>query len=165
MFFVQHQGFWFQNRQLKKEKTTECFGQKGGCNKTGFFLSTSVLQNVKSYRFFCAPLLGKFWVMLKTHYKNRYFSTFLKAKKMKKWPFLIVTNWATLIVTNWATFAQLNKRQRGSLVTIKNCGSPFFLNKKTAETLNFIAFLTNSLFKKTNVAQLVTIKNPQMWPR
>ena len=28
---------------------------------------------------------------------------------------LIVTNWATLIVTNWATFAQLKKRQRGSV--------------------------------------------------
>ena len=31
---------------------THFFGEKGGCNKT-FFLSTCVLQNVKSYRFFC----------------------------------------------------------------------------------------------------------------
>ena len=39
MLFVQHQGFWFQNRQQKKkkEKKTEMFGQKGGCNKTFFF--------------------------------------------------------------------------------------------------------------------------------
>ena len=66
MFFVQHQGFWFRNRQLKKK--TDVFGQNGGCNKTGF-LSTSVLQNVKSYRFFCAPFLGKFWVMFKKDYK------------------------------------------------------------------------------------------------
>ena len=51
------------------------------------------------------------------------------------------------------------------LVTIKNFGSPFSLNKKSAETPIFIVFLTNSLFKKTNVAQLVTIKNPQTWPR
>ena len=36
-----------------------------------------------------------------------------KSKKMKKWPFLIVTNWATLIVTNWATFVQLKNGQRG----------------------------------------------------
>ena len=34
MFFVQHQCFWFQNKQLNK---TEIFGQKGGCNKTVFF--------------------------------------------------------------------------------------------------------------------------------
>ena len=37
MFFVQHQGFWFQNKQLKKNK--KFFGQKGGCNKTFFFIN------------------------------------------------------------------------------------------------------------------------------
>ena len=51
------------------------------------------------------------------------------------------------------------------LVTIKNFGSPFFLNKKSIETPIFVVFWENSLFKKTNVAQLVTIKNPQTWPR
>ena len=39
---------------------TPIFGQKGGCNKT-FFLITCVLQNVKSYRFFC-PFLGQILV-------------------------------------------------------------------------------------------------------
>ena len=51
------------------------------------------------------------------------------------------------------------------LVTIKNFGSPFFWTKKSAETPSFIVFFENSLFKKTSVAQLVTIKNPQTWPR
>ena len=51
------------------------------------------------------------------------------------------------------------------LVTIKNFGSPFFLNKKSAETPIFIVFFEKQLFQKTNVAQLVTIKNPQTWPR
>ena len=47
------------------------------------------------------------------------------------------------------------------LVTIKNLGSPFFLNKKSAETPIFIVFFWQTTFsKKTNVAQLVTIKNP-----
>ena len=50
------------------------------------------------------------------------------------------------------------------LVTIKNVGSPFFWNKKSAETPIFIVFFENSLFKKTNVAQLVTIKNPKRGP-
>ena len=50
------------------------------------------------------------------------------------------------------------------LVTIKNFGSPFFLKKKSAETPIFIVFWQTA-FSKTNVAQLVTIKNPQTWPR
>ena len=57
--------FDFQTNNLKKQ---ELFGQKGGCNKTVFFLSTCVLENVKSYRFLC-PFWGKFWVMFKKHYK------------------------------------------------------------------------------------------------
>ena len=33
---------------------------------------------------FCfAPFLAKFWLMFKNHYKNRYFSTFSKAKNGK----------------------------------------------------------------------------------
>ena len=59
------------------------FGQEGGCNKTGF-LSTCVLQNVKSYGFGGG---GPFWansVMFKKHSKNRYLSTFLKANNCQK---------------------------------------------------------------------------------
>ena len=54
--------------------------------------------------------------MFKKHYKNRYFSTFLKAKNEKKWPFLMVNNWATLMVNNWATFGPLKNRQRGPVI-------------------------------------------------
>ena len=54
--------FDFQTDNLKK---TEFFGQKGGCNKT-VFLSTCVLENVKSYHFFGVPFLGKFWWCSKT---------------------------------------------------------------------------------------------------
>ena len=38
----------------------------------------------KSYRFLFASFFAKFWLMFKKHYKNRYFSKFLKAKKNKK---------------------------------------------------------------------------------
>ena len=45
------------------------------------FLSTSVLQNVKKLSFFWGgPLFGKSWLMFKTHYESRCFSTFLTAK-------------------------------------------------------------------------------------
>ena len=49
IFFVQHHCFLVS----KKPKLKNTFFQKkGGCNITGFFLWTCVLQNVKSYRFF-----------------------------------------------------------------------------------------------------------------
>ena len=63
--------FLVSNNQIEKHT---CLVKKGGCNKT-FFLWACVLQNVKSYRFFC-PLFAKFWLMFTKHYKNRYFSTF-----------------------------------------------------------------------------------------
>ena len=37
---------------------------------------------MKSYRFL--PIFATFWLMFKKHYKNRYFSKFLKTKKTKK---------------------------------------------------------------------------------
>ena len=42
---------------------------------------------------------------------------------------------------------------------------PLFLNKKSAETPIFIVLFEKQPFQKTNVAQLVTIKSPQTWPR
>ena len=50
------------------------------------FFNNLCLQNVKSYRFW-GPLLGKFLLMFTEHCKNRYFSTFLKAKNAKQIPF------------------------------------------------------------------------------
>ena len=43
---------------------------KGGVATKRFLLWACVLQNVKSYRFFGGPFLGKFGVMFKKHYKN-----------------------------------------------------------------------------------------------
>ena len=70
---------------FKKPKLKNTFFQKkGGCNITGFFLWTCVLQNVKSYRFFfLAIFLAIFWLLFKKHYKNRHFSTFFEAKNYK----------------------------------------------------------------------------------
>ena len=54
MFSVQHKGFWFQNKELKKN----IVWSKGGLQQNGFFLSTCVLENVKSYRFFLPIFLA-----------------------------------------------------------------------------------------------------------
>ena len=75
MFFVQHQGFWFQTKELKN-----IFWSKGGLQQTGLFYQP-VFCKCQKLSFFC-HFLGNFWLMFKKHYKNRYFSTFLKAKKM-----------------------------------------------------------------------------------
>ena len=77
MFFVQHQGFWFQKHKLKNTN----FWSKGGCNKS-FVFTCFFLQNVKSCRCVC-PFLGQIWLMFTKTLLNRYFSTFLKAKNMK----------------------------------------------------------------------------------
>ena len=61
-----------------KTQKTPIFGQEGGCNKTFFFMSLCFAKCDKLS--FWGPFLGKFWLMLKKHYKLRYFSTFLKAK-------------------------------------------------------------------------------------
>ena len=58
--FVQHQCFWFQKNQVEKQQ----FLVKRGVSTQRVFLSTCVLQNVKSYRFFC-HFLGNMWLMLK----------------------------------------------------------------------------------------------------
>ena len=79
MFF----GFDITVVGFKKHKLkTPMFGQEGGLQQKVFFffnfLSTCVLQNVKRYRFFRGPFLGQILGNVQKHYKNRYFSTFLK---------------------------------------------------------------------------------------
>ena len=61
MFSVQHKGFWFQNKELKKTKKVKSFGQKG-LQQNGFFLSTSVLKMSKVIVFFF--FFAIFWQFL-----------------------------------------------------------------------------------------------------
>ena len=56
MFSVQHQGFWFQNRQLKKKKN-RFFGSKGGLQQNGFFFINLCFAKCEKLSFF-VPL---FW--------------------------------------------------------------------------------------------------------
>ena len=60
------------------------FWSKGGLQHNGVFLSTCVLQNVKSYRFLGGLVLANVWLLFKKHYENRHFSTFSKQKITKK---------------------------------------------------------------------------------
>ena len=70
--------FGFKKKQSWK---TPIFGQKGGLQQNGFFMNLCFAK-CESYCFlgchFC-----QIWFMFNKHCKNRYFSTFLKAKKQK----------------------------------------------------------------------------------
>ena len=99
------------SKQTAKKK--QIFLVKRGVATKRFFFINLCFAKCEKLSFFWCPFFGQILGDVQKRYKNGYLSTFLKAKKWKKRPFLIVTNWATLIVTNWATFAQLKKRQRG----------------------------------------------------
>ena len=73
--------FGFNKNQVEKH---QFLGKKGGCNKTGFFMTLCFAKREK-LSFFWGHFFGKFWWKFKKHYKNRYFSTFLESKKIKKW--------------------------------------------------------------------------------
>ena len=63
--------FWVSKQTTKKT----FFGQRGVTTKRLFFINLCFGMCEKLAHFF-----GKFWLMLKKHYKTRYFSTLLKAK-------------------------------------------------------------------------------------
>ena len=75
--FVQHQCFWLKNQSWK----TPILGQKGGCNKTVFFMNLCFANYEKLS--FLGPFLGPILVDVQKHYENRYFSTFSKQPKTK----------------------------------------------------------------------------------
>ena len=124
------------------------FWSKGGLQQNGVFLWTCVLENVKSYRFFFGHFFGNSWLMFKKHRKNRYFSTFLKAKKWKKMTISKVNNWATCKVNNWATFGPLKNRQRGPVINFANFGFPFFIFKKICWNPYFYSVFWKTIFYK-----------------
>ena len=80
MFFVQHQCFWFQKTKFRNTN----FCSKGELQQNGFFMNLC-FGKCEKLSFFIAHFFffAKFWLMFKKHYKNRYFSTFLKTKKQK----------------------------------------------------------------------------------
>ena len=63
---------------------TPIFGQKGGCNITGFFYEPVFCKMWKVIVFWGGFFLQFFGCFSKKHYKNRHFSTFFKAKTYKK---------------------------------------------------------------------------------
>ena len=58
MFSVQHKGFWFQNKELKKKKNI--FWSKGGLQQNGVFYQPVFCKMSKVIVFFLAIFLAIF---------------------------------------------------------------------------------------------------------
>ena len=82
MFLVSKRTNW-EARKNKKNKLQQ----------NGFFYEPVFCKMWKVIVFF-SPFFANFWLMFKKHYKNRYFSKFLKAKNWKKNAFWGVIIWA-----------------------------------------------------------------------
>ena len=103
---------------------------------------TCVLKNLKVIFFchFCWHIL----VYVQRHYKNRYFSTFLKAEKQK------------MTLSKGYKLLQHNNANLAPELTLKNLGAQLVVSKKRAETTIFIVFLTNGVYERTNLALEIT---------
>ena len=76
-----------------------------------------------------AVFLGKFWLMFNKHYKNRYFSTFLKKQKIKKNTIFKVNNWAKLKSIIGPSWGSKNKNQLGPIIDFENLRALFLFTK------------------------------------
>ena len=75
-FFVQHQGFWFQNRQLKKQS----FLVKRGVATKRFFFINLRFGKCQKLSFFFAHFFGNFGLMFKNTVKTGISAHFQKQK-------------------------------------------------------------------------------------
>ena len=128
MLFVEHQYFWFQKRSWK----TPILGQKGSCNKTGFF-NNLCFEKCEKLSFF--PFFGPNFGWCSKSTVKIGISAYFQKKKRKKWPFCRVTIWAKLGLLSGPSLLQ---HQNGQLGPDNNPANfcAHFLSKKTksAET-------------------------------
>ena len=145
MFSVQHQGFWFENKELRKK---HFLVKRGVATKRVFFYEPVFWKMSKVIVFF-GHFFGNSWLMFKKHCKNRYFSTFLKAKKMKKkWPFpKLITGPPAKLITG-PRLGHLKIGNVAQLLTLQILGSPFLFLKKSAETPIFYSVFRKTIFYK-----------------
>ena len=113
---VQHECFWFQNKQLKQHK---CLVKRWVATKRVLFINLCFAKCEK-LSFFWGALFGKFGCCSKNTIKTD-ISAHFKSKKAKQWPILNITNWAKLMVANWAKFWCPKKANLAQLVTTKSC--------------------------------------------
>ena len=140
--------FGFKTNNLK----TQFFGEKGGCNKT-FFLSTCVLQNVKSYRFFAPFLPNVGWCS-----KN----TIKKQKNEKKIHFEVLLSGPSRCYYLGQVDCNLKMANLAQIITPQICARMFY--QKSAEAPICIVFFDKQCFVKNNLAQIITPQKTKLGP-
>ena len=129
---------------------TPIFGQKGGCNITGFFFYEPVFCKMwKVIVFWGGFFLAKFWLLFKKHYKNRHFSTFFKANNYKKNGifkcYYLVQVKCYYLVQVGCVLKSVNLDQ---IITFKNFARNFLFFKKKGWNPYFYSVLWQSVFYK-----------------
>ena len=125
-----------------------CFAK---CQKLSFFFCL----------FFCQILVD-----VQKHYKNRYFSKFLKAKKTKKKCILRCYYLGQVGVIIWAKVDCILKMTNlAQIITPRICARNFFLKNKSAETPIFIVFFDKQCFVKNKLGPDNNTSKGQTWPR
>ena len=66
MFSVQHQGFWFENKELRKK---HFLVKRGVATKRGFFMNLCFGKCQKLSFFFLGHFFGNSWLMFKNTVK------------------------------------------------------------------------------------------------
>ena len=126
------------------------FQKRGGCNITGFFLWTCVLQNAKSYRFFLAFFGAFFGCFSKSTIKIGILAHFSKQKITKNGIFgsyYLVQVGSYYLVQVDCVLKNANLDQ---IITSKIFARNFYFKKKRAETPIFIVFLAIGVLEKKN---------------
>ena len=138
---------------FKKSWKTPIFGQKGSCNKTFFFFYEPVFWKMWKVIVFCPFFKNLDYVQ--KHYKNRYFSTFLKTKKTEKMHFEVLLSGPSRCYYLGQVDCNLKMVNLAQIITPQICARNFFQEKKAWNPYSNSVFVTNSVF----------VKKKQTWPR
>ena len=147
----------FKKHKLKNVN----FWSKRGVAPKQFLLITCVLQNVKSYRF---PPFGQILVDVQKHYKNRYFSTFSKAKKRKNDHIEGLLSGPSKGYYLGQVCCNIKNGQLGPDNNPSYCCAHSFFKKKVLKPLFYSVFFLQTVLKKTNLAQRITLQMAKLGP-
>ena len=147
MFLFNINVFSFKKNKLKSTKK-----QKNKLQQNIFFMNLCFAKCEK-LSFFFAPFFAKFWFMFKKHYKNRYFSTFLKAKDWKKMHFEVLLSGPSRCYYLGQVDCILKMTNLAQIITPQILRAQFFFKKKCWNPYFYSVFWQTMFCKK------------QTWPR
>ena len=122
-----------------------------------------VANSIKVIVFF-APFFAQFWLMFRKHYKNRYFSTFLKAKNWKNIHFEVLLSGPSRCYYLGQVDCNLKMANLAQIITPQICARNFFVQKKVLKPL-FYSVFDKQCFVKSKLGPDNNTSKGQTWPR